>query len=446
MTKSQAEANAVHRLVRTNYAIRTGAFAWSFLVIGLYGWGKGLGIDFWLLLGLQFLVYPHYVYHRARLAENPKRTEISNLYLDAGLLGMWVAGLGFPIWIGYAVLHATSLNAIVLRGMRGLASSLGAFCLGAGFLVAGREVQYTPATGELITALCFLGSLAYTCAIGYVEFAQNRRLVAAREALRHGEARYRLITENAADLVAMVDVDGRWLYASPSYERVLAAADLEPGVGVFRRAHPDDAETAMLALRRVAITGKARELTVRLVGKDGRFRQYLTRVQPVEPESADEKPPRAPNYTRLLLVSRDVTDLRESEERVLVAAHALEGMTEAIVITSADGTILTVNQAFSQLTGHSRDDVLGRAEKEVRHALQPAAFYDEVYLAVQRNGFWTGTTWSKRKNGSVYREWRSVRSVKSEQGAVTHYVMVFYEVGAPRRNGALGNGASPTET
>jgi PAS domain S-box-containing protein len=104
-------------------------------------------------------------------------------------------------------------------------------------------------------------------------------------------------------------------------------------------------------------------------------------------------------------------------------------MTEAIMITAADGTIVTVNRAFTELTGHAREDVLGQPEKSVRNALQPSEFYDEIAAIVQRDGHWSGTTWSRRKNGSVYREWRSVRAVK-ETDKITHYVMLFYEVGA----------------
>jgi PAS domain S-box-containing protein len=121
-------------------------------------------------------------------------------------------------------------------------------------------------------------------------------------------------------------------------------------------------------------------------------------------------------------------------------------MTEAICITAADGTVQTVNQAFTRLTGYTRDDVLGRAERELRNAMQPAEFYEEVDATVKRNGYWTGTIWAKRKNGSVYREWRSLRAVKDAYGAVTHYVMTFYEVGVPRLTGAGGGMASPSET
>ena len=62
-----------------------------------------------------------------------------------------------------------------------------------------------------------------------------------------------------------------------------------------------------------------------------------------------------------------------------------------------------------------------------------------------RKGFWTGTVWGRRRNGSLYREWRSVRAVKDMNGAVSHYVMVFLEVDAPGRNGMAANGTSPSE-
>jgi len=425
------EKITVHRLVRINYAIRVGAFAWSFIVSGLYGLERGFGAAFWALLVLQFLVYPHLAYLRARTASNPKRTELSNLYLDAGLLGAWIAGFGFPTWPAYAALHATTLNAIVLRGVRGAVASVAAFSLGAVLWVAAGGFEYWPATSYPITLLCFFGSLLYTCAIGYVEFVNNRRLVGARDALRESETRYRLITENAADLIALVDPEGRWLYGSPSCTRILGGGAVFLGGDAFARSHPDDAEKARYAVRRVSVTGKPRELVMRFFDRDGRIRQFKTRVQAVDPEATA---PGVPHH-RLLLASQDVTDLKESEERLLVAAHALEGMTEAILITSTDGTVLTVNHAFTQLTGFTRDDVLGRPEKEIRNGLEPAEFYDEVFLAVTRKGFWTGTAWGKRKNGSVYREWRSVRAVKDMNGAVSHYVMVFFEVDAPGQAG-----------
>jgi len=418
------------RLARTNRTVRSAAFAYCILPIGLYLWQGDAAPAAWILLALQFLVYPHLVYWRAARSAHPSRTERDNLLLDSTLLGAWCAYLGFAGWITFGLVAGPMLNAAVNRGAPGALLSLGLSLVGAGLWIAGGGFRFTPGTGPVVALLCAAGSLAYTSIVGYVVWAQNRRLHAARDALRHSEERYRLIAENADDLVAMVDHEGRWLYTSPSYRRILDAAELEPGGDALGRIHPDDAEQARVVMARVASTARPRELGLRLVDRGGRVRQYRTRIQAI----AEGEPPH-----RLLLVSHDITDLRESEERVLLAAHALEGMTEAIMITSADGTIVTVNRAFSEITGHEREEVVGRPERTVRAALMPASFYDEVYESLHRSGYWTGTTWSRRRNGSVYREWRSIRHVKDAAGTVTHYVHVFSEVGAQKNSVAMND-------
>jgi len=215
---------------------------------------------------------------------------------------------------------------------------------------------------------------------------------------------------------------------------VLREADRTAGSNAFERMHPDDADAGRQALLRAAATGKARELDLRLVDGDGRMRRYRAVVQPVKGEP---KP-----AARLVLALRDITDLHESEEKLLITAHALEGMTEAIMITAAEGTIVTVNQAFSRITGHAKDDVIGQPEKAVRSALQMSDFFDNAYAAVHRDGYWSGSSWNRRQNGSVYREWRSIRAARDAAGAITHYIHVFYEVGVPRNGAAMPQGGA----
>ena len=415
-------------MVRLNYGVRAGSFAFSFAVLALLGYERGYGEAFWILLVLQFLIYPHVLYWRACHSAHPRAAEEHNMFVDSALLGAWIAGMGFPLWIAYAALFSTTLNAAIVQSLRGAAISV--ICFIAGGLAAAvlLKPDYDPDTENLVTGLCFAGSFAYTCWIGYVSHKLRRRLVQRRAELQESEARYRLIAENAADLIALVDVHGRWLYASPSYEKMLAPEDLAKGSNIFRRMHPDDAEAAKTAVQRASSTGKPRELVLRFVDQEGRVRKLRTHIHTVEGEPAG----------RIMLVSQDVSELQESEEKLLLAAQAIEGMTEAIIIAAADGTVVTVNRSFTEITGLERDEVLGQNESATRNALQPPEFYDDIYAAVRRDGHWAGTTWSRRKSGAVYREWRSVRSVRDADGVITHFVTVFYEVGS-------GPGADTTQ-
>src|SRR4029079_55348 len=86
------------------------------LVLAIHGWERGFGSLSWTALALQFLLYPHLAYLHTLRAENSRRAESTNLYVDAALLGLWVGALHFPLWIAYGALVATALNAAVVFG------------------------------------------------------------------------------------------------------------------------------------------------------------------------------------------------------------------------------------------------------------------------------------------------------------------------------------------
>src|SRR5829696_7749328 len=112
-------AGGAQALVQTNYTVRASAFLYSFAVLGVVLWERDAGFVAWAMLALQFLAYPHLVYWRAMLSPRPTRAELDNLFLDAALLGVWCAELGFPTWITYFFMGATTLNAVVNRGAHG---------------------------------------------------------------------------------------------------------------------------------------------------------------------------------------------------------------------------------------------------------------------------------------------------------------------------------------
>jgi len=408
------------RAARINYSVRSAAFAYSFLVLGIVLWERGAGAAAWLALAASFLAYPHLAFLRTRLSGDGYAAELGNLRFDPVLIGAWVAALGFPTWIAYAGLFSTTLNSAVMRGWQGAGWAAVLFAAGALAWIAPMGFQHYAATSDLVTALCFFGSLGYTASLGLVVHSQQQRLRAARAEVRASEERYRLIAENAGDLIAMVDRDGRWLYSSPSYAKLLGARDLEPGADAFRAVAEEDQFRARAAVLAAMQSGDSCRLRLQLRAAGGELRRLESLVHAVrEPDGT---------VRGAVLVSRDVTEQRAREEQLEIAAHAFERMAEAVVVTSAEGRILSVNRAFSAITGYGAEEVLGRNESEFRSAMQPREFYAQLHAEVLETGRWSGATWSRRRDGTLYREWRSVAAVRDGEGRVTHLVTLFREL------------------
>lgn len=415
-----ADAPVLPRQVRTISAVRLISFGWCFMVFGLHAWERGFGAGVWIAAVAHFLVYPHLIRLRAARARNPARAELQHLFADSLLLGVWIPVLEFPTWIAYPLVFAPAINAITSRGLAGLGLSLTLSCAGVLIGVAVHGYHYWPATSQLVTWLCFLGSLGYSSGVAWIVYRQAARMVEARNAIRDSEHRYRLIAEHAGDLVAMVDRDGRWRYTSPSYARLFRAEDLAIGGDAFRNLHEEDQFRVRGAVQVVVRSGESCRLRMRLHTYSGEVRRLDAMVHAVHDEAG--------GITGAVLASRDVTELRDREEQLEVAAHAFERMAEGMVITNAAGRILTVNQSYSRITGYSPEEVLGKQETEFRSAMQPQSFYDEIYTEVLRSGRWEGSTWCRRRDGNVYREWRSVSAVRDAEDRITHFVSLFREL------------------
>ncbi len=407
-----------HRLVRIYYQVRASAYAALFVAIGLHMRGRGYGEVAWALLALQFLVYPHLLFWRARRAANSLKAEQGNLLLDSLLVGIWAAALQFPVWIAFTLFLGTSLNNAINRGGRGALGALLAFSSGALAWGLAAGFRFSPQTDLAAAALCLVGLSIYVIGLGNIVFIQNRKLRDTRNALRESEEHYRIITENAADLIAMLDEAGRWVYTNPAYLRLLPREALEIGVDALAHVHAEDRGTARAALDSAVQTGKPQQFYYRLGAADGTAHEF----------QATAKSFAHAGVARTVIVSTDITELRQRDKKLAVQANVFENMGEAMMIVAADGTVISINRAFTMLTGYGEEDVCGKPEDAFRTALQPPEFYGEIRAALERQGYWTGTSWCRRKDASIYREWRNISAIRDSAGSTTHYLVFFADV------------------
>ena len=117
----------------------------------------------------------------------------------------------------------------------------------------------------------------------------------------------------------------------------------------------------------------------------------------------------------------DITQSKIAESNLRIAAVSFESQ-ESIMVTDAESKILRVNQAFTDTTGYTADEIVGQTPQLLKSGRHDAEFYQEMWESINRKGTWQGELWDKRKNGEVYPKWLTITAVKDENSVVTNYV------------------------
>jgi diguanylate cyclase (GGDEF)-like protein/PAS domain S-box-containing protein len=134
---------------------------------------------------------------------------------------------------------------------------------------------------------------------------------------------------------------------------------------------------------------------------------------------------------RLLKVSGitlDIDERKQAEERLRLLAAGLEEAPNAVVLTDHQGAILWVNPAFTQMTGYSAEEAIGKNPDLWRSDKQDAAFYEALWNTVAAGTVWHGELVNRKKDGSLYTEEMTVAPVRSAAGAISHYVAIKQDI------------------
>ncbi len=137
----------------------------------------------------------------------------------------------------------------------------------------------------------------------------------------------------------------------------------------------------------------------------------------------------ANEHERVETKARAMTaELRESAERLRMAASVFGHAAEGIAITDAEERIIDVNPTFCAITGYSRDEVIGQTPRALKSGRQDGEFYAAMWQALQHQGHWRGEIWNRKKSGEVYPELLTISAVPDSEGTITHYVGIFTDI------------------
>jgi diguanylate cyclase (GGDEF)-like protein/PAS domain S-box-containing protein len=132
---------------------------------------------------------------------------------------------------------------------------------------------------------------------------------------------------------------------------------------------------------------------------------------------------------------RQIVTHRDDLRRRRVSEQVFDQTTEGIVITDAERRIVSVNRAFTEITGFPAEEAIGRHPEDLlQSGRHDAELYRQIETSLAEHGSWRGEMWHRRKNGEVYPEWLAISPVRDGSGRPEHYIAIFSDITQQKRD------------
>lgn len=271
------------------------------------------------------------------------------------------------------------------------------------FLAPFRSFLLNPS--QIAPLVLFISSGGLICFIG-------RQMRHHAMALRDSEQRFRLLASATFEGIAMTE-QGRFIDANEQLLTMFGyTREALIGMPMAALLPPHERERLMDSV----LSGNG-ERYLDMLRHDGTLIQVEVHGQDVSRDG------RSVRITAL----RDVSERQRAEHLLRIAATAFEAQ-EGMVVTDADNVILRVNRAFSDITGYTPEEVVGRKMSMFKSGRHDAAFYDAMWESIGRSGTWQGEILNRRKNGELYPEWLTITAVRDAGGTINNYVGTLTDI------------------
>lgn len=128
------------------------------------------------------------------------------------------------------------------------------------------------------------------------------------------------------------------------------------------------------------------------------------------------------------VVLSDITPRKLAQAKLQLAASVFTHAREGILITTPQGLIIDVNEAFTRITGYERSEVLGQNPRLLNSGRHEVEFFAAMWRDLLGAGRWQGELWNRRKTGEVYAEMKTISAVHAPNGKLEHFVALFSDI------------------
>ncbi|MCP9758034.1 diguanylate cyclase [Aquitalea sp. S1-19] len=267
-----------------------------------------------------------------------------------------------------------------------------------------------------------LGALAQglDTMLSHIERYRSDELHRAEAKLSESENRYNTLVESVPVGVVQLERDGSLAFANRMFWHIAGQPPgLYAGESVLAFVHPDD-RAALFALFRSVMSGQpVAELAFRLQGAGG------TRWVALEFNALRGLDGRVQGAVGTLL---DITERRHNETQLRLAASVFEASHEAIMITDADGRIVSTNRAFTRINEYAVDEVAGLTPAVLSAGSTLPEVYRDMWQKLAHEGAWSGELLNRRKSGATYTAWVSIAAVCDGNGQTSNYIGISRDI------------------
>lgn len=136
-------------------------------------------------------------------------------------------------------------------------------------------------------------------------------------------------------------------------------------------------------------------------------------------------------------IEQDIAARKLAEESMRQATMVFENSSEAMMVTDATNIIISVNPAFTKVTGYAPDEIVGQRPDILNTGLHEEFFSQTMRTSLETTGYWEGEVTGRRKNKDIYIEWRKMNAIRNEDGSVHRWVSLFSDITSKKKSDEL---------
>ncbi len=240
--------------------------------------------------------------------------------------------------------------------------------------------------------------------------------------LKQSEAKYRKLIENSHEIIYQLSAEGVIIFASPAWTYTLGhSLDQVIGHPFTEFVHEEDWCLCFDSINELLKTGSRKSgVEYRVRDVHGKWHWHSSSIVPFVNEQG--------SFVAIDGVARDVTEKRKSDDLLRKLSLAVEQSPVSVVITDLNANVEYVNKKFTDLTGFSYEELIGRNPRVLKSGEHPRAFYANLWNTLKSGEVWKGEFHNRKKNGDLFWELASISPITNDKGEITHYLGIKEDI------------------